>query len=78
MSPTWPFLLMIGSHDMRHTGFHRLMVVNGIPRSGASHIPLPDQESMHLTDLDIGVVHRMGYAPMAKVLSTYTLMESCL
>ena len=21
MGPTWPFLLMYGSHDMRHTGF---------------------------------------------------------
>ena len=21
MGPTWPFLLIYGSHDMRHTGF---------------------------------------------------------
>ena len=28
MGPTWPFLLMFGSHDMRHTGFHRLTMVN--------------------------------------------------
>ena len=27
--PTWPFLLTYGSHDMRHTGFCRLTVVNG-------------------------------------------------
>ena len=27
-------LLMYGSHEMRHTGFHRLMVVNGTPGSG--------------------------------------------
>ena len=27
--PTWPFLLMYGSHDMRHAGFRRLTVVNG-------------------------------------------------
>ena len=27
----WPFLLMYGSHDMRHTVFHRLTVVNGTP-----------------------------------------------
>ena len=26
-----PFLLMYGSHDMRHTGFRRLTVVNGTP-----------------------------------------------
>ena len=39
------------------------------------HKPLPDQESVHLADLDIGGVHRMGYAPMSKVLSTYTLMK---
>ena len=34
--PTWPFLFMYGSHDMRHTGFRRLTVVNGTP-GGASH-----------------------------------------
>ena len=27
--PMWPFLLMYGSHDGRHTGFRRLTVVNG-------------------------------------------------
>ena len=27
----WANLLMYGSHDMRHTGFRRLMVVNGTP-----------------------------------------------
>ena len=27
--PYWAILLMYGSHDMRHTGFRRLMVVNG-------------------------------------------------
>ena len=29
--PYWAILLMYGSHDMRHTGFRRLMVVNGTP-----------------------------------------------
>ena len=27
--PYWAILLMYGSHDMRHTGFRRLTVVNG-------------------------------------------------
>ena len=27
----WPFLLTYGSHDMRHTGFRRLTVVNETP-----------------------------------------------
>ena len=36
MGPMWPFLLMYGSHDMRHTGFCRLTVVNGTPGIGAS------------------------------------------
>ena len=27
--PSWVILLMYGSHDIRHTGFHRLTVVNG-------------------------------------------------
>ena len=32
--PYWVILLMYGSHDMRHTGFRRLTVVNGTPESG--------------------------------------------
>ena len=24
MGPTWPFLLMYGSHDMRHAGFSQV------------------------------------------------------
>ena len=39
------------------------------------HISLPYQESMHLVDLSIGGVHRMGYEPVSNVLFTYTLME---
>ena len=34
MGSTWPFLLMYESHNMRHTGFRRLTVVNGTPGSG--------------------------------------------
>ena len=30
--PYWVILLMYRSHDMRHTGFRRLTVVNGTPR----------------------------------------------
>ena len=29
--PYWVILLMFGSHDMRHTGFRRLTVVNRTP-----------------------------------------------
>ena len=29
---TWPFLFTYGPHDMRHTGFRRLTVVNETPR----------------------------------------------
>ena len=29
--PYWFILLKYGSHDMRHTGFRRLVVVNGTP-----------------------------------------------
>ena len=35
--PTWPFLLMYGSYDMRHTGLCRLMVVNETPRDLGRH-----------------------------------------
>ena len=36
--PTWLFLPMCGSHDMRHPGFRWLTVVNGTPKIGASHM----------------------------------------
>ena len=36
--PEWAILLMYGSHDMRHTGFGRLTVVNGPPKIGASQV----------------------------------------
>ena len=29
--PYWAILLMYRSHNMRHTGFHGLTVVNGTP-----------------------------------------------
>ena len=36
--PYWVILLMYGSHDMRHTGFRRLTVVNGTSRKwGVTH-----------------------------------------
>ena len=35
--PTWPFLFMYESHDMRHIGFCNLTVVNETPGFGASH-----------------------------------------
>ena len=41
MGPTWPYLLMYGSHDMRHTGFRRLTVVNGTPRDLGRHTVSP-------------------------------------
>ena len=36
--PYWVILLMFESHDMRHTCFRRLTVVNGNLGLGASHI----------------------------------------
>ena len=36
--PDVTILLMYGSHNMRHTGFRRLTVVNGPPGFGASHM----------------------------------------
>ena len=35
--PMWPFLFTYGSHDMRHTGFRKLTVVNGTPREMGRH-----------------------------------------
>ena len=34
--PYWVILLKYGSHDMRHTGFRRLTVINGTPGFGVS------------------------------------------
>ena len=31
--PYWVILLIYGSHDMRHTGFRRLTLVNGTPEN---------------------------------------------
>ena len=36
--PGWVILLMYGSHDIRHTGFRRLTVVNGTPGFWGRHI----------------------------------------
>ena len=36
--PYWVILLMYGSHDMRHTGFCRLTVVNDTPIFWASQL----------------------------------------
>ena len=36
--PYWVILLMYESHDMRHTGFHRLTVVNRTPGFLGCHI----------------------------------------
>ena len=38
MGPYWVILLKYGSHEMRHTGFRRLTVVNGTPGLGC-HSP---------------------------------------
>ena len=38
--PYWVILLMYGSHDMRHTGFRRLTVVNGTPGFLGCHITI--------------------------------------
>ena len=38
MSLKWPFLLMYGSHDMRHTGFRGLTSCQRDPRDSGHHI----------------------------------------
>ena len=38
--PKWPFLLMYGSHDLRHMYSAGSRVVNGPPGFGASHLHL--------------------------------------
>ena len=42
--PDAAILLMYGSHDMRHTGFRRLTVVNGTPGFWASQKKYKDRK----------------------------------
>ena len=37
MGPTWPFLLMYGSHDMRHTGFSQVDGGQRDPQGSGRH-----------------------------------------
>ena len=37
MGPKWPFLLMYGSHNMRHTGFHGLTSYQRDPLDSGRH-----------------------------------------
>ena len=37
MGPKWPFLLMYGSHDMRHTGFPQADGGQWDPRDSGRH-----------------------------------------
>ena len=37
MGPKWPFLLMYGSHEMRHTGFRELKGCQRDPRDSGRH-----------------------------------------
>ena len=37
--PYWVIVIMYGSHDMRHTGFRKLTVVNETPRDLGLHKP---------------------------------------
>ena len=41
--PYWVILLKYESHDMRHTGFHRLRVVNGTPGFWGITHGMPDR-----------------------------------
>ena len=45
--PMWPFLFMDESHDMRHTGFHRLTVVNGTLEVWGVTDMNPDERTDH-------------------------------
>ena len=47
--PDVTVLLMYGSHDMRHTGFRRLAVVNETPGFGVSHQDLKLEYSARAT-----------------------------
>ena len=54
--PMWPFLLMYGSHDLRHTGFRRLTVVNGTPGIRVSHL-VCRQSVYPKDDINLGSIH---------------------
>ena len=62
MGPTWPFLLMYESHNMRHTGFLRLIVVNCTLEIGASqNLKLSRHEWIHDSSRHQKIVIKIFY-----------------
>ena len=47
MGPTWSFLLMYGSHDMRHTDFPQIDGGQRDPREMGRHTTLPCYKPTH-------------------------------
>ena len=56
--PKWPFLLMYGFHDMRHTGFPRVDGLSTDPRDLGRH------SSYSLLDISLGVRHMAPMCPL--------------
>ena len=56
--PKWPFLLMYGSHDMRHTGIPRVDGLStGPPGFGASQLGIRAKVNDYLGSL-VGVEYK--------------------
>ena len=49
MGPTWPFLLMYGSHDMRHTGFPQVDGLSTGPPDLEQIDPKPKSRNIFFT-----------------------------
>ena len=71
---------MYRSHDMRHTGFRRLMVVNGTPGFGESHHLSPKsardemQEKVRVEDGSFLLLKRVLQNLFYKILGLYLLI----
>ena len=58
--PMWPFLLMYGSHDMRHTGFSQVDGSPWVPQEMGHHILISEPRytsTLGLRDLGLGHGH---------------------
>ena len=57
--PYWVLLLIYGSHDMRHTGFRRLTVVNGTLRFHMSPLSISvrfSPETIDFTSVQVSII----------------------
>ena len=69
--PYWVTLLKYGSHDMRHTGFRRLTVVNRTPRVLGCHIILMNDDCKFSLNFKVIKFKKYGHKLLLILLLFY-------